>query len=81
MCEESVKKLEEALEVQMSTNEEEMRQKKVEDKVRRNWASCQSSHVKENEEDKVEEEEEDKEGELESSSRLSVKARGKCPMK
>ena len=86
MCKASVKKLEEALEAEPLTDEEEeLVRERARDEVKRQLVAHQRGRVKESEGDEEEEEEEDgeeeDEDELEGSSRLLVKARGKCPAK
>ena len=85
MCEESVKELEEALEAEPSTDEEEeLVWERVRDEVKRQLVVRQRGRVEESEEEEEEEEEEgdeEDEDELEGSSGLSAKVRGKCPVK
>ena len=83
-CEASVKELEEALEAEPSTDEEEeLARERARDEVVRRLAARQKGKVEESEEEEEEqeEEEEEDEDELEGSSRLSAKARGKRPTK
>ena len=76
-----MKELEEALEAEPSTDEEEeLARERARDEVVRRLAARQKGKVEESEEEEEEEEEED-EDELEGSSGLSAKARGKRPAK
>ena len=83
MCEESVRQLEEALEAEPSTDEEEeLARERARDEAKRRLAARQRGRVEASEEEK-EEEEEEEEDELEGSSGLSARARarGKRPAK
>ena len=84
-CEASVKELEEALEAEPSTDEEEeLAWERARDEATRWLAVRQRGRVEESEEEEEEEEEEADAGDedkLEGSSGLSVKVRGKCPVK
>ena len=83
-CEESVKQLEEALEAEPSTDEEEeLARERVRDEAKRRLAVPQRGRVEESkgEEEEEEDGDEENEDELEGSSRLSAKARGKRPAK
>ena len=82
-CEESVKELEEVLEAKpLMDEEEELAWERVRDEAKRQLAVCQRGRVEESKEEEEEEEgDEEDENELEGSSGLSAKARGKHPMK
>ena len=91
-CEESVKQLEEVLEAELSTDEEEeLAWERARDEVKRRLAARQRGRVEASEEEEEEEEEEDEdeeeedneedEDELEGSSGLLAKVRGKRPTK
>ena len=84
-CKASVKELEEALEAEpLMDEEEELARERARDEATRQLAARQREKVEESEEEKEEEEEEADAGdedELEDSSGLSAKARGKRPAK
>ena len=85
-CEEGLRQLEEALDAQMSTDEEEMVQEQAEDKARRtrglrqrDWAVEEDEDEDEDELEEEDEDEDEDEDELLGSFGLSAKARGKRP--